>query len=97
MELVFDSNGFQNLSREVKSLKEEFEKSINEAEQFQSNVLNSSWEGKTKDEFVAFLDLLVQYHKKLYESPDFNSTEIENFSNSVDNLLDSYTSFLALE
>jgi len=97
MELVFDSNGFQNLSREANELKKEFEKSVSEAENFQKRVINSSWEGKTKDEFVAFLDLLVQYHKKLYESPSFNGTEIEIFSTSVDNLLNNYTTFLALE
>lgn len=102
MELVFDSQGFHNLQEAAEKLQQKMQASYTLACSFRQKVEESTWEGQTKKEYLAFLDLILQYHAALHEDEgtapmSFNATEIKNQANRIDAFLDSYPAFLALD
>ena len=101
MSLVFDSTGFQNLHEDVGNLLKKMEESYTSASTFRENVMNSSWEGESKKEFLAFLDLVLQFHAGFYKekgiSPmDLNAKEIGNHVERVENFLKESSIYLNL-
>lgn len=98
MELVFDPNGFNALKNDCQQFKNDMQTVLNTAETFKSRIESSKWEGETKIEFLAFFDLVLQFHKKLLKDPvTFNSEEIAKQYELVADFLSSYVRYNTLE
>lgn len=57
------------------------------AEGFKSTLSSSQWSGKAKDEFQAFLDILIQYHFDLCDAADKNLNALEKLKKHMDQLM----------
>jgi len=101
MELLFDSKGFTSFSDEVSKLYNDMGNALDRAKTFQGAVRSSKWEGESKKEFVAFLDLIVQFHSAFVSSGTapmrFNSAEFKKQVEEIDKFLGACEVYATLE
>jgi len=101
MELLFDSKGFTSFSNEVSKLYTEMNNALTDAKAFQSAVNSSRWEGESRKEFVAFLDLIVQFHSKFVVSGtspmQFNAQQMKEHVEKINSFLRSCPEYMLLE
>ena len=57
------------------------------AEGFSSTLSGSQWSGRSKDEFQAFLDIIIQYHDDICTAADQNVEALENLKKDMDKLM----------
>ena len=100
MDLVFDPDGFDSLLTHVSGLLDKTQACYEQARQFKMNVENSSWEGMSKREFLAFFDLVLQFHAALHQGETspmfFNHEELEKQVGLVNEFLENFGFFQAL-
>ena len=72
---------------QTKAIKKSLDNAIASAEGFASKVSGAEWSGSTKDEFQAFLDLIIQYHKDVCEAADKNVESLENLKKDMDQMM----------
>lgn len=48
-----------------------------------STVAAASWEGKTKDAFLSYLEIIEQYHAELNEAVKLQTTALQNLESYI--------------
>lgn len=62
-------------------LKESLDNTYAQGEALLSLVQGSSWEGKSRDSFLAYLELLLQYHADLKDAASLQKKALDNIEN----------------
>ncbi|WP_150284635.1 hypothetical protein [Rummeliibacillus sp. TYF-LIM-RU47] len=57
------------------------------AEGFSSTISGSEWSGRAKDEFSAFLDIIIQYHDDICGAAQKNLESLEKLKKHMDELM----------
>lgn len=53
------------------------------AEGFSSTLRDSQWAGRAKDEFQAFIDIIIQYHNDICSASDQHVEALENLKKDM--------------
>lgn len=85
----FDKTNITDIAALTKELQEVLNRSLTEAKSFYAGQQNNAfWTGSAKKSFLAFLDLVTQYHEKIVSS-DFAG----DFSEAAEKMLNELNSF----
>ena len=101
MELLFELKGFTSLSDEVSKLNKSMNRSLKEAQKLQNDVQGSVWKGESKQEFLAFLDLVIQFHSSFVTTGtgpmQFNEEKMKEQVRAIDGFLKLCSVYTQLE
>lgn len=66
---------------------------LKEVNDINKELLEGQWEGESKKAFMAYFDLVLQYHKKICSAYGEIETPIEQMNAVLDHMLDDSVSF----
>lgn len=89
---VCDENSLSGLISQYQKMCVDLEDAYNLSKALKSKIESSeSWEGKSKEEFLCFLDIVLQYHGKI--SNGSGSTPIRQADKALKDLLKNSSAF----
>ncbi|MFP7168913.1 hypothetical protein [Terribacillus halophilus] len=77
-DVVIDQEGWSSAKDAAAKLKESLDNTYAQSEELLALVQGSNWKGKSRDSFLAYLELLIQYHADLKDAANLQKKALDN-------------------
>jgi uncharacterized protein YukE len=77
-DVVIDQEELNSAKEAAAKLKESLNNTYTQSESLLAQVQGSNWKGKSRDSFLAYLELLIQYHGDLKDAANLQKTALDN-------------------
>ncbi|AIF66172.1 WXG100 family type VII secretion target [Terribacillus saccharophilus] len=79
-DVIIDQAELDTAKSSASKLKESLDNTYSQGEALLSLVQGSKWEGKSRDSFLAYLELLLQYHADLKDAASLQKKALDNIA-----------------
>lgn len=76
--VIIHKNNVAEAKKAAKALETSIDTTYNTCETLTSYVLSASWEGKTRDSFITYMEILKQYHQEMLATVKEQTTALNN-------------------
>lgn len=82
-DVLIDKDKLNDAKQDANSIKNSVKRTEQYCETLLSITSSSSWKGKSKDAFLTYLEIIVQYHHDLSEAVDLQKEALQNLEQYI--------------